>query len=120
MAWQQRSIARMEAAVNDSEPVFPRWLPEVNPDGDESPDRLNAWLYEIYRDQPWSKVHQDWRTGYLRYLELSAQIAETDLLDSERYPWMEGYALGVVLLLSYHHHLEHYEGLHASKEPPNA
>jgi hypothetical protein len=111
MAWQKRSIARMEAAISDQEPDFPKWLPGVNPDGEDSPDQTNTWLYEIYCEQPWPKVYQEWQAGFLRFLELGKQISEKDLLDAGRYPWMEGYPLAAVLLSSYDHHLEHYEKL---------
>jgi hypothetical protein len=111
MAWQQRSIARMEAARLDREPEFPSWLPEQDPDGEGSPDQTNAWLYETHRDQDWSSVYSDWRVGFLRFLEASEWISERDLLDSERYSWMSGYPLANVLLASYDHHQEHYEKL---------
>ena len=29
-------------------------------------DQINAWIYETYREQPWSSVHHDWREGFLR------------------------------------------------------
>ncbi len=111
MAWQQRSIARMEAALHDQEPEFPRWLPGVNPEEEDSPDHTNAWINQAYRDQPWSKVYQDWRTGFLRFLESSKAISEIDLLDYDRYSWMAGYSLADVILSSYVHHQEHYEKL---------
>jgi hypothetical protein len=57
-------------------------------------------------------VHQDWRDGFLRFLELGEMIAEKDLLDPEKYPWMKGYSLFVVLQGSYeHHHIDHLEPL---------
>jgi hypothetical protein len=120
-AWQQRSIARMEAARLGREPEYPRWLPDVEPDGGDSDELINAWMYETYRDKPWSQVHQDWRAGFLRFLELGAGIAERDLLDGGKYPWLEGYPLALILLASYDHHQEHLEKLlawlqeHASK-----
>jgi hypothetical protein len=68
-------------------------------------------VYESYRDQPWSTIHQQWRAGFLRFLEGAAAIAEKDLLDSERYPWLKGYPLAIILLASYDHHHEHLEKL---------
>jgi hypothetical protein len=111
MAWQQRSIARMEAALFDREPEFPRWLPEVDPDSEDNPDQTNAWIYETYREQSWSKVHQNWRAGFLHFLESGEGISEKDLLDSGRYRWLNGYPLAWILLASYDHHQEHLEKL---------
>jgi hypothetical protein len=111
-AWQQRSIARLEAAVLNREPEFPRWPAELDPDSEDDPAQINAWIYETYREQPWSSVHQDWREGFLRFLELGEAIPEKDLLDAGRYPWMEGQPLSLVLLGSYeHHHEDHLEPL---------
>ncbi|NWF65720.1 MAG: ClbS/DfsB family four-helix bundle protein [Chloroflexi bacterium] len=107
MAWQQRSIARVEAALHDREPDMPRWIPGVEPDSEENTDRINTWIYDTYRDHPWSRVHQEWQTGFRRFLEVSAGIAERDLLDSTRYPWLHRYPLALVLIASYDHHQEH-------------
>ena len=110
-AWQQRSIARLEAAVLNREPEFPRWPAELDPDSEDDPVQINAWIYETYREQPWSSVHRDWREGFLRFLELGEGILEKDLLDAARYPWLEGHPLAFILLASYDHHQEHLEKL---------
>lgn len=110
-AWQQRSIARLEAALSDREPKFPKWLPEVDPDLEGNTDQINAWIYTTYHEQPWSKVHQNWREGFLRFLELGEGISEKDLLDAGRYPWLDGHPLAFIFLASYDHHQEHLEKL---------
>jgi hypothetical protein len=110
-AWQQRSIARLEAALLNRAPEFPTWPAEFDPEAEDQPHDLNAWLYATYRDQPWSSVHRDWRAGFLRFLELGAAIPEKDLLDTGRYPWMEGQPLALSLQGSYEHHHEHEDYL---------
>ncbi len=110
-AWQQRSIARLEAALLDREPEYPAWPAQFDPEAEGQPHDLNAWLYAQHRDQPWPSVHHDWRTGFLRFLELGAAIPEKNLLDIGRYAWLEGYALIEVLQGSYEHHQEHAEYL---------
>ncbi len=112
-AWQQRSIARFEAALSNQEPDYPRWLPGVDPDAPGVTDQMNAWIYEANRDLPWSVVHQNWRDTFLHLLELGERISEIDLLDTGKYPWMKGYPLVLILLFSYDHHKEHYEKLQA-------
>ena len=108
-AWQQRSRARMEAALLDREPVFPAWAEGIDPEVEDSTDRTNAWIYEAYREQPWAQTHELWSAGYRRLLELGATIEERDLLDGARYPWMDGHPLAFVLVASYEHHQEHLD-----------
>ena len=111
-AWQQRSIARMEAALHDREPDFPRWPAGLDPDSEEDLAQINAWIHETHRDQPWSSVYRDWREGYLRFMELGEAIPEEALLEKGRYPWLEGHPLSLILVSSYnHHHEEHLEPL---------
>ena len=105
-AWQQRSIARVEAASLDRAPGYPLWLPELDPDSEGNTDQINDWIFETHREQPWSKVHLDWKEGFLRYLQLAQLIPEKDLLDTSRYPWMDGRPLAFSLLSSYDHHQE--------------
>jgi len=106
-AWQQRTIARLEASLNDREPEFPRWPAELDPEIEAEPDELNAWIYARYRDRPWSSVHEDWRAGFLRLLEMAELIPEGDLLDPARYSWLEGHSLAFILRASCEHHEEH-------------
>jgi hypothetical protein len=110
-AWQQRSIARLEAALLNREPEYPEWPEQFDPEVEGQPHDLNAWLYATYRDQPWSSVHRDWSEGFLRFLKLGEAIPENDLLGVGRYAWLEGYALLAVLQGSYEHHQEHEENL---------
>jgi len=111
MAWQHVSIARLEAAQRNTEPVFPDWLAGSDPESEEEIDQFNARIYKTYQ-QPWSRVHQGWRVGFLRFLQLGEEIPEKDLLDTEKYSWLKGYSLLAVLQGSYeHHHVDHYEPL---------
>src|SRR3954471_17850895 len=83
-AWQQRSVARTEGALRDGEPEYPGWPERLGPDPDEDVDETNAWIDETYRDKPWSSVYADWRAQFLRFLELSEQIPERDLMEAGR------------------------------------
>ena len=113
-AWQSRSIARVEGAQRDREPEFPPWPAELHPDSEDNLDAVNAWIYETYRDQPWSSVHRDWRNGFLCLMELGASIPEADMIAPNRYTWMHGQPLALVYQSSYeHHHDEHYGPLSA-------
>ncbi len=110
-AWQQISVARMEAALRDEEPKFPRWVAELSADWEENANQTNAWIYETYHEKPWPEVYQNWREGFLRLLESGEPLAEKDLLDGDKYPWLKGHPLAFVLIASYDHHQEHLEKL---------
>jgi hypothetical protein len=110
-AWQQRSIARLQAGLQDKEPEFPTWPEGFNPEIDDV-DGINAWILETCREKPWSTVYADWKAGFLHFLELGQAIPEKDLLDPGRYAWMDGQPLSLVLTGSYeHHHQDHLEPL---------
>jgi len=112
MAWQQVSIARLEAARFNTEPVLPIWLEGLDPESEENIDQFNARIYETYHQQPWSSVHAGWRDGFLRFLKLGEGIPEDDLVDTKKYPWLKGYALFAVLQGALeHHHDDHLEPL---------
>jgi len=108
-AWQQRSIARLEAALSDREPKFPEWVAGLESDALENTDRVNEWIYQANRDLPWAKVHQNWREGFLRFLELGGKISEIDLLAEGKYSWLNGAPVVFVLVASYDHHQEHWD-----------
>jgi Protein of unknown function (DUF1706) len=107
--WQQRSIARLDAARLGRDPEYPAWPAGLDPEQPGATDLINDWMYQSSRSLPWALVHERWRAGYLGFLEGGAAISERDLLDSSRYAWMDGYPLACVLLASYDHHHEHYE-----------
>jgi hypothetical protein len=110
-AWQQRSIARMEAALHDHEPEFPDWPTEFDPEAPGQPHDLNAWLYAQNRDKSWSQVYDDWQAGFQRFIKLGESIPEDDLFAVGRYSMLESYPLAAVLDASRKHHEEHRKWL---------
>lgn len=111
-AWQQRSIARVEAALGGHEPRNPRWGDDLDGDREDHLHQINAWMLETYRPVPWQNVYASWSTGFRRLLELARQVPEEDLLQAGKYAWLNNYALSAVLQGSYeHHHEEHLEPL---------
>lgn len=110
-AWQQISIARMEAGARDRKPAYPQWILDLGEDWEEDADRVNALTYEMNHEKLWSEVYRNWRAGFLRFLEVGDTISERELLDGDRYPWLNGYSLAFILVASYDHHQEHFEKL---------
>lgn len=112
-AWQQRSVARVEAALRGGEPEYPAWPDAFDIEQEGQPHDLNAWLYASTRGLPWAEVYQRWEAGFRRLLELGAAVADADMVALDRYPWIAGYALIDVLRGSAEHHREHAEYLGA-------
>ncbi len=110
-AWQSRSVARFEAAAQNREPEYPNWPASKDPDSEESPDATNAWIYETYRNYRWPDLYDAWSKQFLHLVELARAVPELELLDSDKYKWMNGYSLADVLLGTYDHHQEHLEKL---------
>lgn len=108
-AWQQISVARLEAGVQNHEPEYPKWIVSLGEDWEEDSDHVNALTHEQNHGKPWSEIYKNWKNGFLRLLELGDEISERNLLDGDRYPWMKGYSLAAILISSYSHHQEHLE-----------
>lgn len=108
-AWQQHSIAYLEAAIADKAPVSPPWPVEMTVDDEGDVDVVNAWVAETYFGKPWAVAYQDWQTGFLTFIALTERLSEPDLLDGKKYPWREGWPLMASLEGSYEHHHEHLE-----------
>ncbi|HSL42026.1 MAG TPA: ClbS/DfsB family four-helix bundle protein [Anaerolineales bacterium] len=110
-AWQQISIARMEGGANDREPEYPRWIVDSIENWENDADGVNALTFERNSQKAWSDIYQNWKNGFLRFLELGHKISERELLDGDRFPWLNGYNLTFILIASYEHHQEHFEKL---------
>lgn len=110
-SWQQASVARMQAALEDKEPMYPAWWVKFGPDPEENLDRVNAWLYDACHNKAWPEVYASWKTQFQHYMELIRQVAEEDLLELGRYAWMGKYALAASTMGSLEHHEEHLENL---------
>jgi hypothetical protein len=110
-AWQQISIARLEAGTLDREPEYPQWIVNNIENWEEDADRVNALTFENHHEKPWQEIYENWRIGFLRFLELGNAMSERNLLDSDRYSWLNGYSLAFILVASYEHHQEHLEKL---------
>jgi hypothetical protein len=109
-AWQQISIARLEAALLNTTPVFPGWLAGADPFyAEDHADEFNSRIYVLRHDLPRSVVHRDWKDGFQRFLELADDIPDKEMFDALRYPWLNGYALSSVLEGAWEHHQEHFD-----------
>jgi hypothetical protein len=108
-AWQKISIARAEAVLSAKDPVYPKWPEGLDPDVDDDLDKINAWIFSTCHDLTWPEVYQNWRNGFLHFLEMGEKVLETEMFTFELFPWMAGYSFSQVLIGSYNHHQEHRE-----------
>ena len=107
MGWQQLSIARMQAAIEDRDPELPAWLGGMDPNAEEHLHEFNANIYAAHDAKPWPEVHCAWREGFAHLIKLTEAIPGEALLEANRYSWMGGYALSGVLEGTCEHHREH-------------
>jgi hypothetical protein len=110
-AWQQISVARMEAARQHIQPEYPEWHSELDPEPGDELDQTNAWIFERYQDQTWGEIHREWAERFRFFLEISEAFPEDNLFEPGRYPWIKDYPLSAVLQGTLAHHEEHRESL---------
>ncbi len=108
-AWQQVTMGRLEAALNNHDPEFPGWFNGVDPQNKTDLDQMNSWIHGISHSHPWIIIHKEWRQRYTRIIQISEAIPESEMLEIGRYAWLKEYALINVLLGSAEHHKEHLD-----------
>src|SRR5262245_31778731 len=90
-AWRKRGVNRLKAAQRGERPAPAPWSAAGIPAED---DPINDWIYRANRDRPLADVLRESRES-LEQLEAAAQaLSEQDLIDSQRFSWMEGTSLG--------------------------
>lgn len=110
-SWQKINVARVEAAFHGKEPIYPSWPAAFDSESEKDLNKINAWVYETYKNKPWSEVHREWTGRFRRLLEFGEAIPENDLFEVGHYSWLKEYPLSAILFGSYEHHKEHRETL---------
>ena len=106
--WRVRSVARLEAAANGTEPAPPPWPDGLDTETDDGVDAINRWIYMHYHERPLDDLLAEAQDQWRRMRAATEAIPEPDLLTPGRYPWLGGYALGEVIAgASSHFHDEH-------------
>jgi len=100
-AWWRREIAVLEAARRNETP-FPH-PPE------SSVQMINRWLYDTNRDRPLTEVLYDVDATWHQFEEALQRFNEQELIEAERFPGLQGNALGPSTLNNFlgHWHEEH-------------
>ena len=93
-AWQQRGVARLQAARRGEKPAPAPWakLPELND------DTINAWIYEQNRNRPLGAVLRDSQETMAQLEAAAAELSDAELSEPQRYDWLGDASLGEMLL----------------------
>ena len=117
--WRTRTLDRLDAVARGDETPPPPWPVGMDEETDEGVDQINNWFYERSKDRPLVDILAQSREQYQRLHNATAAVSEPDLLEPGRldshFPWLEGNALGPVILGSSfgHLHEEHEPAIRA-------
>ena len=77
-------------------------------DEEDDLEEINRWFFEVNRDKPLAEVLRESRETFERVERAIAALPERDLLEQDRFSWLEGYALGPAVVRGtldhYHEH----------------
>jgi hypothetical protein len=103
ITWWRREVALL-ASVQRNE------RPPDHPPQSQVPI-INEWIHRTNRDRPIAGVLRDAQDIWQQFAEKLQEMPEQILFDPQRFPWMEGRALGPGIL-------EHFAGhFHEEHEP---
>ena len=105
--WRAHSLRRLEAVANGQPEPDPVW-----PANRVTDDEINDWIHEVNKDRLLGEVIGESRESYARLTEIVQMLPEDALTDPDRFPWLEGTPLGLVLVSG-----EFFSHLHQEHEP---
>ncbi len=104
--WESRLVTILYSVERD---VVPKML-----HGQTEVDRVNAESYAEQRERPLDRVLSDFHAVHVQLLKRLDALADRDLSDSERFPWMEGEPLEkLVAGDTFEHYAEHRPAIEA-------
>lgn len=104
--WRTRSLRRLEAVANGQPEPAPPW-----PAGLPTDDEINDWIYAANADRLLGEVVSESRESFARLAEIVQMLPDDALADPDRFPWLEGDALGEVIIDGsfFSHYYEEHE-----------
>jgi hypothetical protein len=107
--WKLRTLQRLEAVANEQPEPDLGW--PADPDDDDQVDVINDWIQEQNADKLLGEVIDESRESFARLAEVVQRLSDEDLNDPQRFPWLEGAALGPAIVKREvffgHYHDEH-------------
>ena len=86
--WRQRSLGRIEAALQGEPEPPPPWPAKLTTD-----DEINAWIHERTHHRPQGEILREAELFYDRLRDAVAELPDDALADPNRFPWLEGQSL---------------------------
>jgi hypothetical protein len=119
-SWRLTTAARLEAGLSGDAPAMP-WPASLDVDDvDEGDvDEINRWFYESNQDKPLADILRESGETFDRLERAIVSLPEADLLEPDRFPWSQGWALGPgVIDGTLDHYHEHEAGLRTWLDRP--
>jgi hypothetical protein len=107
--WRIRTLSRLAAARNHTDPAAPPWPAGLDEDEEGEPNKINDWIYQANRERPLGEVLGEYRDSFQRMYEAASALNENELNEVDRYPWLAGYRLADVITASFEHFHEEHE-----------
>jgi len=92
-AWRARTLQRLEAAAQTKPEPEPAWPADL-----QSDDEINDWIHEQNQDRLLGEIVAESRESYARMAEIVQMLPDEALSDPDRFPWLEGDALGASIV----------------------
>ena len=105
--WRRRTVGRFQAALKHEPEPAPPWPPHLQTD-----DEINAWIYAANRDRPLADILQESDVVFQQLVDTFSAFPEAELLDPNRFGWMEGEPLSGAAFFA-HFHEEHEPDMRA-------
>ena len=105
--WRRRTVGRLQAALQHEPEPAPPWPPHLQAD-----DEINAWIYASNRDRPLAEILQESDVVFQQLVDTLSAFPEAELLDPNRFGWMEGEPLSGAVFFA-HFHDEHEADMRA-------
>ena len=106
--WRKRTVARFLGASQGGGPLPAEWPAEL---GDEDVQGVNAWLYDANHDRPLVDVLDESALVWQQLLDALEALPEADLLESGRFPGLDGLPLGPAALNGSFGHLHEHAAM---------
>jgi hypothetical protein len=105
--WRWRTVDRFAAARRGEGEPSMRWPSNLKTD-----DEINAWIYDQNHSRPVKDVLVDSQVVFEALVAALEDLPEADLLEPQRFAWLEGEALTAKALFG-HFHEEHEPDMRA-------
>lgn len=107
VGWRQRTVARLQAALQHQPVAPPPWPSHLQTD-----DEINAWIFASNHERSLSAVLQEDRDVFRQLVEAISAFPEVELLDPQRFAMLEGQPMVEADFFG-HYHEEHEADIRA-------